>query len=199
MGAEASAAARRRWGRRAFVASLSCLLLSSPLVAEESVPLARQAELVAKVAPYDRAFASRAGDAARVLIAFREGDADSVHASRTLERAFLDLGTIGGLPVQVTLSPFKGAAALAEACRALKIAILYVAPRLHDDAPAIAAALSGGSVLSVGGDASYVSKRIVLGFELVSGKPKLVVHLDQAKQQGVSFKAEVLKLMRVIE
>ena len=182
-----------------MLAALAALSLASTLGAEETVPLARQAELVAKVAPYDRAFAERAGDAARVLVVFRDGDAESIHASKTIERAFSDQGTIGGLPVQVSVAPFKGAAALAQACRDQKIAILYVCPKLHDDARPIAAALIGGSVLSVGGDGSYVAKRIVLGFELVSGKPKLVVHLDQARQQGVSFKAEVLKLMRVIE
>lgn len=185
--------------RRAVLLGAAALAVSSTLVADEGVPLVRQAELVAKVAPYDRAFAGRAGDAARVLVTFRDGDGESVHAAKTLERAFSDLGSIGGLPVQVSTAPFKGAAALAQACRDQKIAIVYVGPKLLDEAPAIATALSGGSVLSVGGDPDYVAKRIVLGFELVSGKPKLVVHLEQAKAQGVAFKAEVLKLMRVIE
>ena len=39
----------------------------------------------------------------------------------------------------------------------------------------------------------------VLGFDLVSGKSKLLCHLGQAKKQHVAFKAEVLKLMKVYE
>jgi hypothetical protein len=60
-------------------------------------------------------------------------------------------------------------------------------------------ALSGISVLSVGAVADYALRGAVLGFDLVSGKPKIVCNLTQAKKQDVAFKAEVLKLMRVIE
>jgi hypothetical protein len=38
----------------------------------------------------------------------------------------------------------------------------------------------------------------VLGFELVSGRPKLVIDLAQAKRQNVLFRAEALKLMRIV-
>ena len=48
-------------------------------------------------------------------------------------------------------------------------------------------------------DAPHVPKGAVLGFDLVSGKPKLLVHLTQAKKQNAAFKAEALKLMKVFE
>ena len=54
-------------------------------------------------------------------------------------------------------------------------------------------------MLSVAADPGEVPKGIVLGFDLVSGKPKIVVHLGQAKKQEVSFKAEFLKLAKVLE
>jgi hypothetical protein len=47
--------------------------------------------------------------------------------------------------------------------------------------------------------ADYVPAGIVLGFDLVSGRPKLVVNLSQARRQHVDFRAEVLKLMKVYE
>lgn len=181
------------------MAGLAAALLPRGARADEQVPLGRQAELIAKVAPYDRAFAERAGDAARVLVVHRGGDDESTHAARELQSALGSVGNVGGLAVSVSLAPYRDAPAVAQAVRDQRIAILYLAPKLLDECGAIAAALAGGSVLSVAGDAAYVSRRIVLGFELVSGKPKLVVHLDQAKQQGVSFRAEALKLMRVIE
>jgi hypothetical protein len=40
---------------------------------------------------------------------------------------------------------------------------------------------------------------IVLGFDVVSGRPKLLVNLTQAKRQNVSLRAEALKLMKVYE
>ena len=45
----------------------------------------------------------------------------------------------------------------------------------------------------------YVPGGIVLGFDVVSGRPKLLVHLTQAKRQNVALRAEALKLMRVFE
>jgi hypothetical protein len=40
---------------------------------------------------------------------------------------------------------------------------------------------------------------VVLGFDLVGGKPKLVVHLRRAREQAVELSSQVLKLAKVIE
>jgi len=44
-----------------------------------------------------------------------------------------------------------------------------------------------------------VPRGIVLGFDLVGGKPKMLVNLGQARKQHVAFMAEVLKLAKVFE
>ena len=38
---------------------------------------------------------------------------------------------------------------------------------------------------------------MVLGFDLVSGRPKLLIHVAQARKQNVSFPGSVLSLMKV--
>ena len=60
-------------------------------------------------------------------------------------------------------------------------------------------ALGGVDVLSVAAVARYVSQAVVLGFDLVSAKPTLVINLPQAKKQNVSIDASVLNLMKVIQ
>jgi len=45
----------------------------------------------------------------------------------------------------------------------------------------------------------YVAQSVVLGFDLVSAKPTLVINLPQAKKQNVSIDAGVLHLMKVIQ
>ena len=77
--------------------------------------------------------------------------------------------------------------------RAVRVTGLLVA------ATAIAAALAGLDVLSVAAVASDVPRGIVLGFEVASGKPKLVIHLTCARRQNVAFKPGLLRLARVIE
>ena len=61
------------------------------------------------------------------------------------------------------------------------------------------AGFDGKSVLSAGALAKYTERGTVLGFDLVGGKPKLLVHLARAKRQNVELSSAVLKLMRVIE
>ncbi|HEX7668231.1 MAG TPA: YfiR/HmsC family protein, partial [Polyangiaceae bacterium] len=67
------------------------------------------------------------------------------------------------------------------------------------DTDAIGTALQGADLLTVSTVPSYVQHGIVLGFDLVSGHPKLLVHLRQARSQQVALRPEVLKLMRVYE
>jgi hypothetical protein len=63
----------------------------------------------------------------------------------------------------------------------------------------MARALDGVSVLSSGALARFAQHGVVLSFDLVGGKPKLLVHLGRARRQKVDLSAQVLKLVKVIE
>jgi hypothetical protein len=183
----------------ALVALLGVLLPPRTSLGDEAVPAALQAELIAKVASYDRNLAARAGDRVHVLIIVNaKSDASSSFAKRMVD-ALGGVDKIGGLPHDESTAPFAGAKALAETCKAKRISIVYLAPGLGDEVASIRAALEGVNVLSVTADPAEVPKGIVLGFDLVSGKPKILVHLAQSKRQEVSFKAELLKLAKVFE
>lgn len=189
-------------GRFALATCAAACLLTSPATSrgdELSVPVALQAELVAKVASYDRNLAARAGDRVHVLIVVNAKNDASNSFAKHMTSALGGVDKIGGLPHDETTAAFGGAKALADTCRAKHIAIVYLAPGLGDEVTGIRTALEGVNVLSVAADAAEVPKGIVLGFDLVSGKPKIVVHLGQAKKQEVSFKAELLKLAKVHE
>lgn len=164
---------------------------------EVVVPIDLQVSLLSKVAPYDRNFASRAGDAARVLVV-RKGSAEAIRTASQLEKGLSELSDIGGLPVRVSSAGYSSAKELAELCTAQSAAIVCLSAGFQGDIPAIAEALSGVNILSVT-VTNAVSAGVVLGFDLVSGKPKLLCNLTQARKQNVSFKSEVLKLMRVVE
>lgn len=168
--------------------------------ADVPVPVPLQAELVAKVAGYDKNLPARAAGRVRVLIVTKKDDDTSARFARHLESALGEIDRIGGLPHEQTTLSFSGGQALASACKERRTSIVYIAPGFAEqDVNAIGAALSGVNVLSVAADAAEVPKGVVLGFDLVSGKPKIVVHLGQARKQDVQFKAELLKLAKVIE
>jgi hypothetical protein len=162
------------------------------------VPVRLQAELLSKVVAYDRNFAERARGRATVLILVKEGDSESRRIGEQIEAELAALKDLGGLPHAQEVVRYSSKAALVELCKARGAAVLYLSVGLLDEMSGIAAALDGLSILSVAASAPYVAKRAVLGFDTESGRPKLVVHLDQARRQKVQFKPEVLKLARVL-
>lgn len=161
------------------------------------VPTGAQAELVGKLAGFDRNFAARAGNKAVIILAAMPGDADSMSAALEMKAAFARLPTVGNLPHEEQVVTQGSPAALADVVRAKHAAIVYFGPGFEKQIPAIRDALSSLDVLSVGAIPSYVPSGIVLGFDLVSGRPKLLIHVVQARKQKVAFPASVLSLMKV--
>lgn len=175
-------------------------LIANAIGAEEpAVPVGLQVELTAKIAGYDRNYAPRAGARAKVFIVSKPGDAESTKVANQARAAFGGLAEIGGVAHEEIAMSFAGAKGLADEVTKQKPALIYISSGLSNDVAAIADALNGKDVVTIAAIAGDVSKGAVLGFDLVSGKPKLLVHLTQAKKQNAAFKAEALKLMKVFE
>lgn len=161
------------------------------------VPVEIQATLLSRVAAYDRSFRARAGEAARVLILVHAKSAESLKVGNAMA-AELDQKKIAGLPVKASLLEFSTPGALVDACRAEKIAIVYLTPGLSGEVAAIGRALAGVDVLSVAAVPSYVGAGAVLGFDAASGKPQMLVDLARAGAQNVKLSPDLLRLMKVI-
>ncbi|HVU05652.1 MAG TPA: YfiR/HmsC family protein [Polyangiaceae bacterium] len=187
--------------RRAFLVlggAIGLFLSSRTLNAQSGgVPAGLQAELLAKLVSYDRNFKDRAGDRVRTVVVVRKDQAQSKLSGAAMKLALSELEQIGGLPHEETLMEYQNAAALAAACRANRIALVYLTPGLSSEVPAIREALAGVDVLSVSAEPLDVKEGIVLGFELESGKPKILLNLPQSRRQNVQFRAEAMKLMEV--
>jgi hypothetical protein len=162
------------------------------------VPVRLQAELLSKVAAYDRNFAERARGRAQVLILVKGGDPESERIGEQIHAEIGVLKDLGGLPHTREVVRFTSTRSIVELCKSRGVAVLYFSVGLLEEMSGIAAALEGVSILTVAAAAAYVRKRAVLGFDAESGKPELVVHLDQAQRPKVQFRPEVLKLARVV-
>lgn len=185
--------------RAAVVAMCIATFPSRLAIAEEpEVPIRLQAELLAKVAGYDRSFAARAQGMAIVLIAVREGDPDSERIAAELAAELKRRPIVGGVEHREQIVRYESPKALAEECRARRASVVYLSAGLEDDAAAIAAALVTANVLSVATIARYVERGIVLGFSARSAKPTILINLAQARLQGVDFRADLLKLAKVL-
>lgn len=117
-----------------------------------------------------------------------------------MKSALSSIATIGTLAHDEDIVTYTDGPALAEMCRSRKIAIVYVAPGFtQQEIESLRETMGSLSLLSVGSVADYVPAGIVLGFDLVSGRSKLLVNLTQARRQHVEFRAEILKLTKVYE
>ena len=186
---------------RRFALTLGVLVTASlrlALAEELAVPAGMEAKLTGKVASYDRGFASRVNGKVVIAIVVQAANADSARVGSQMQAAFREVGPIAGYPHEEIVIRFSDARALAAACAQGKASIVYLAPGLDSQIEPITKALESSGVLSVASVLSYVSKGAVLGFELVSGRPKLVINLASAKRQGLAFQAALLDLARVL-
>lgn len=189
--------------RARVVAFLFCLIValsSDRGRAEEAVlPIAIQVELLVKVASYDRNFQQRAGDRAKILIVTKPGNGDSQRVAAQVEAGLGRASQIGGLPHDEVVMPFQSVADLVTAILAQHASIVFFGPGFHDDVAAISQALDGVDVLTATAIPDYVQRGIVLGFDVTSGRPELLVNLPQAKRQKVALRSDVLRLMKVFQ
>jgi hypothetical protein len=175
------------------------LALSSPsgLAQTSSVPASIQAELLAKLEGYDKGFPARAGELANVALLVKTGSARSELSAAEMKLALSRIDRLGGLPHKETVVPYTNAPALAQKVREGRIAVVYVTPGFDAELVKIREALSNVDVLTLGALPTYVPEGIVLGFEIESGKPKILINLEQAKRQSVKFPTDLLRLMKV--
>lgn len=162
------------------------------------LPVAVQADLIVKVAGFDRNFRGRAGDRAVVMLVAAD-DSASMRAALEMKSALSRVPRIADLPHEEHIITSTNPAVIAAAARDRRAAIVYFAPGFSSHIPAIRDAFSSLNVLTVGAVPEYVPAGIVLGFDLVSGHPKLLVHVPQARKQQVAFPASVLNLMKVYQ
>lgn len=161
------------------------------------MPAALQAELLTRLASYDRNMKARAAERVNIVVVVKPGDSDSERSAAQLASALGRIDRIGALPHAVTTLAYTGAAGLAAACRASRTGVAFVTPGLGAEVEAMRAAFDGADILTIAPSAEMTRGGIVLGFELVSSRPKLFINLPQAARQNVSMPAEILKLMTI--
>jgi hypothetical protein len=150
------------------------------------------------VADYDKTLPGRGEGLVRVLVVTRDGVAESAAAGARVLNGLSNVSRISGLPHEDSAVQFTDAPALAALCKERSVGILYMTPGLTDVDAAVAAALTGVPVLTVSASAEGVSRGIVLGFDLVGARPKLLVNLASCRNQDVVLSSDVLKVATVI-
>src|SRR5579859_21180 len=174
MGADYRRAAPAMRRRRRVWSSLGVpLLLAARVFADEpALPAKIQALLISKFAAYDRTLPGLRDGKIVVGILTHDDDAESAKMGAQVEEELESTRTIAELPHLEVAVAWTTPTALVQVCRANNVSILYVAPGFESDIAAITSALGNAPILTVGANAAYVPKGVVLGFDMVSGRPK---------------------------
>ncbi|WP_437968839.1 YfiR family protein [Sorangium sp. So ce260] len=186
--------------RRAFVLGLlvAAAIVPCDVLAETATaPFAVQAEIVARILPYDRGFSERVKGQVSFLLLTRAGDADSASAAHQMRRALQDVGKVRDRPIRVDGIDYSSAPELTAACRARDVNVVYLSSGLAKDIAAIRGALSDSGILSFAAVEPYVAQGAVLGVDVANGKPRMSINLAQARAQRIDFPASILKLARI--
>jgi YfiR/HmsC-like len=171
-----------------------------PAQAEDlMVPARVQAPLIGKVVGFDRNFVARVKDNVTIAVVSKASNTDSERAATQMLGALGELGRISGLSHDELPVRWTDANSLAAACAERNVAIVYLTPGFEKEVVAIVKALDASRVLTVAGALSYVKEGVILGFDLVSGRPKLVINLASARRNGIAFHSSLLAITRVVQ
>ncbi len=173
-------------------------LLSLPVAAETTVPISLQVELLKKVVRFERGFTGRTGDHVTLLVIRKAGNAESERATTQLLAAFSATNDFAGKPPTATALDYSTPAALKAAIGSSGAQLVYLTTGLSADMAPIATALEGVTAITVSTDGDQVDQGAVLGFELVSSKPKIAINLAQARRQGLDFSSDLFRVARVV-
>lgn len=161
-----------------------------------AVPVELQAELLAKVVRYDRNFARRAAGRARVFIVYAASSSESERVARQLKAALQSQPLLGGVPHEEELVPFVSPAQLVALAKERKAVLVLFAPGVAHAAE-LGVAFNDFDGLTVSSTPEGVREGLAMGFDLLSGRPRMLLNLSQARRQHADFRAEVLQLMTV--
>ena len=175
---------------------LSASLTSVPSVFADTVavPANLQANLTAKLLAFDRGLPARAGGTVRVLIVTDPSEGQSQKIANEYAAGLKGKPNIAGLPVEVTIAAFTTPQALAAEVTKQHLSAVYLSSGVGRHAEAIAGALKGLNVMTVAAEPAAVIRGASVGFDLLSGQPKILVNLGQAKNQNIELPASVLSL-----
>jgi hypothetical protein len=178
---------------RAIAASVVLLFGASALADE--LPIALQVQLLSKTSAYVTTL--QPGEDGKVKVLVVHAGASAARGSESLAGAINQAGTIGKFPAEAKLVPVADVKA---AIASEKPQFVWLAPELDEKgAQAVIDACGAASIVTVSVNGAHVKQGVILGFELAEARPRILVHLKQARAQNVVFLSGLLTHSVIVE
>lgn len=172
---------------------LVAVLLASSVAHAQGVPPELRAAVLVRALGYERGLRGGAGPVRLLVVSDAAGrrDADLMTAAF---RAFAARTTLGGRRLEVARVEVGDTA---EVLRR-DPQVVYVANGTREaTARRIAAALPSGRI-TICGEAALLGHGCVLGVERASNRPRLIIHLTEAREAGLDWDSRLMRLARVL-
>lgn len=164
-----------------------------------AVPLEIQVPLFSKILSFDRNLKSRAGSEIVMGIVFQSKFRTSLNARIRFEQVVREIGIKEINGIRVTLVPLDiYETGLEKALTEHQVDIVYITPLRAVDIKEISELCRKQKVLSLSGVPGYCNSGLIVGVGIKGGKPEIIVNLQKAKDIGVDFRSQLLKLARIV-
>ena len=180
--------------RGARVAGLVLVLFATRAVADD-LPLALQVQLLQKTSAYITSLQPGETGKVKVLVVY-PGDKVS-RSSETVANTINQAGQLGRHPAEAKTVPL---ASLKATLATEKPQVLWVSPETDDKGvTALMEAVGSSNIVTVSAVSAHVKQGVILGFDLLEAKPRILVHLKQARAQNVVFLSGLLTHSVIVE
>ena len=163
----------------------------------------RQADMLIKILGYDRTLLQNSFEVVRVGIIYEESNAASISEFQGISDNLFDLmsagRTVGGKKVTFSGVAFKNSDYFLDTVHNLNVNVLYITSGNDANLAYILRTAQNEGILTFSCVPYYLDRGVASGVEEIDGGLKVVIHLTAAKAQGADFKAELLKISRVIQ
>ncbi len=197
---------RLRISSRSLATCLCCVAVACwlsvggfrALAQAADVPIALQVELLARLLWYERVLQKSTSKEVVVLVIERRDHPESKLASAQLSAQLDRIKQLGGKAVIHTRVAYESIEQIARIVAQRRPYLIYWSKALGSAAKDFARQHPSLALLTVAADSYDATHGAVLGFELASSKPRIVLSLEQARAQKLDFSAQVLRVVRVL-
>ena len=181
----------------------SLLALAVPAAAQTMpMPVDIQLPLFLKILTYDRSFQYKARTAITIGIVYLPGDAASVKAKDEMvaNMARLSDRTIKNLPIRHVVLEFRDVPSLDKAVKAGRVNVLYVAPGMGEQLPALIKMSRTYAITTATGVPEFVQRGVAVGIGMKADKkPDILINLTSSRSEGSEFDASLLRISTVVK
>jgi hypothetical protein len=189
-------------GTPPFAALTLSRAIKSAIGSEEAVgvPVAQQLPLIADALAFNRSLREAGDEDVEIVVAYQTGYRASVQVKDeiVLRSTNEDVARILGRSVRWHFVDVSGPDSLKRALSRNPAAI-YIAPLRDLDVAAITAAATRAHVLTISSLSSYLVRGAAVGFEMRSGRSRILINPTVARAAGVDFSAQLLYMAEMVE